>query len=93
MESTHALVSQFESYSGKRQLHDVPFHEVTVDGRRAVWKRDTGPAGGAGVEGRVTRFVGERTSAPVPESLAVGDDWHEAAMGYVGRRRPVLDDC
>jgi hypothetical protein len=41
----------------------------------------------------VTRFVGERTSAPVPESLTVGDDWHEAAMGYVGRRRPVLDDC
>ncbi|MDH5018647.1 hypothetical protein [Halobacterium rubrum] len=93
MEPHHALVSQFESYSVQRQLHGVPPHEVTVDGQPAVCKRDTGPTGGAGVEGRVTRFVGERTSVPVPKIPAVGDDWHEAAMGYVRRRRPVLDDC
>lgn len=50
-----------------------------VDGQRAVCKVDTGPTGTAGVEGRVTAFVGERTSVPVPEVLAVDDDFYVAA--------------
>jgi hypothetical protein len=65
-----------------RQLRDVPPHEVyevRVDGRRAVYKRDTGPTGSAGVEGRVTAFVGRETSVPVPEVLSVGDDHYVAA--------------
>ena len=82
MESHHALATPFDSYSVRRQLHDVPPHEVsevTVDGHRAVCKRDTGPTGKAGVEGRVTAFVGEHTNVPVPEVLAIGDDWYLAA--------------
>jgi len=82
MESNHALAARFDSHSIERRLHDVPPHEVfevTVDGQRAVFKRDTGPTGKAGVEGRVTAFVGERTSVPVPEVLTVGDDWYLAA--------------
>lgn len=82
MEAHHALATRFDSYSIRRQLHDVPPHEVfevTVDGRRAVFKRDTGPTGTAGVEGRVTAFVGDETSVPVPEILAAGDDWYLAA--------------
>lgn len=82
MESHHALATRFDTYSIRRQLHDVPPHEVfevTVDDQRAVFKRDTGPTGNAGVEGRVTAFVGEHTSVPVPEILAVGDDWYLAA--------------
>lgn len=76
------LASRFEEVEVGEQLHDVPPHEVwavVVDGERAVCKFDTGPTGKAGVEGRVTAFVGEQTSVPVPEVLAVGDDWFAAA--------------
>lgn len=76
------LDAGFDEYRIDRQLHDVPPHEVyevTVDGRRAVFKRDTGPTGKAAVEGRVTAFVGRETTVPVPEILAVGDDWYLAA--------------
>lgn len=76
------LAGQFDDYRVGRQLHDVPPHEVsevTVDGRRAVYKGDTGPTGSAATEGRVTRFVGEYTTVPVPDVLAVGDDWYLAA--------------
>jgi len=81
------LESAFSSHSIERQLHDVPPHEVyeiLVDGRRAVYKGDIGPTGKAGVEGRVTDFVGEETSIPVPETLLVEEDfyvaaWHPAA--------------
>jgi fructosamine-3-kinase len=75
------IATRFETYRIERQLHDVPphaVHEVVVDGRRAVRKRDTGPTGRAGVEGRVLAFVGERTDVPVPDVLAVGDDWFVA---------------
>ncbi len=76
-----ALDAQFDEHGIVRQLHDVPPHEVwevCVDGRRAVCKRDTGPTGKATVEGRVTAFVGEETTVPVPEVLAVGDDYYVA---------------
>jgi fructosamine-3-kinase len=76
------LAAQFDSYQVVRQLHDVPPHEVyevRVDGRRAVYKRDTGPTGSAEREGRATRFVGETTSVPVPTVLAVGADYYVAA--------------
>lgn len=76
------LAAQFDDYRVVRSLHDVPPHEVyevRADGRRAVYKGDTGPTGSAGVEGRVTRFVGERAAVPVPDVLAVGDDYFVAA--------------
>jgi len=88
METIHdRLEAAFVRYSVERQLNDVPPHEVyevTVDGERAVCKVDTGPTGSAEVEGRVTAFVGERTSVPVPDILHVGEEhyvaaWHPAA--------------
>lgn len=75
------LDTQFETYSIVRQLHDVPPHEVyevTVDGRPAVCKVDTGETGSAGMEGRVTAFVAERTTLPVPGVLAVGEEYYVA---------------
>ncbi|MFC3477797.1 phosphotransferase family protein [Halobacterium litoreum] len=83
MQSTRdALAADFEAYRIERRLHDVPpheVHEVTVDGNRAVCKRDTGPTGHAGVEGRATAFVGEHTDVPVPDVLAVGTGHYVAA--------------
>lgn len=81
------LAAAFESYSIGRQLRDVPPHEVyevTVNGHHAVYKGDTGPTGNAATEGRVTAFIGEQTSVPVPQMLLVGDDhyvatWHPNA--------------
>jgi fructosamine-3-kinase len=76
-----ALASQFDRHSIVRRLRHVPPHEVyevRVDGRHAVFKRDTGPTGRAATEGRVTAFVGRETSIPVPEVLAVGDGWYVA---------------
>lgn len=76
------LDEAFSTHSLVRQLHDVPPHEVfevAVEGRRVVYKGDVGPSGSAGIEGRVIAFVGERTSVPVPEVLAVGDDYYVAA--------------
>jgi hypothetical protein len=81
------LASEFDTHRIVRQLHAVPPHEVYevyVDGRHAVYKGDTGPTGSAATEGRVTAFVREYTSVPVPEILLVGDDdyiaaWHPDA--------------
>lgn len=86
-ELINRLEARFDSHDIRRQLHDVPPHEVyevSVDGRRAVYKTDTGPTGNAGIEGRVMAFVGEHTSIPVPETLLVGEEfyvaaWHEDA--------------
>lgn len=79
-----------------QQLHDVPPHEVyelTVDGRRAVYKGDTGPTGSAGLEGRVLNFVGRETGVPVPDVLLVGTDYyvaesHSAAPDPAATRTP-----
>lgn len=95
-DTTPAFEAAFEEYSVGRQLHGVPpheVHEVEVDGRRAVWKRDTGPTGKAAIEGRVTAFVGEHTVVPVPEVLAVGEDgyvaeWHPEAPTPESPRDP-----
>lgn len=79
---TTRLEAQFDTCSVVQRIHDVPPHavyEVTVDGRRAVYKTDTGGTGRAAVEGHVTRFVGENTTVPVPETLSVGDDYYVAA--------------
>lgn len=76
------LESAFESYRIENRMHDVPPHEVyevIVDGRRAVYKRNTGRTGRAEIEGRVLAFVGEQTSLPVPEILHVGADAFVAA--------------
>lgn len=87
-DDAHAeLGSQFESHRIVRRLHDVPPHvvyEVSVEGRRAVYKGNTGPTGSAGTEGAVIAFVDDHTSVPVPEILHVGDEsfvagWHPAA--------------
>jgi len=77
-----ALATEYDSHRIDHQLHDVPPHEVYgvhVEGRRAVCKRDTGPTGTAAEEGLVTRFVGTRTTVPVPEVRHVGDDHYVAA--------------
>lgn len=77
-----ALASEFDTHRIVRQLRDVPPHEVYevhVNGRRAVYKRDIGPTGNAATEGRVTAFIGEQTSVPVPRVLRVGDDYYVAA--------------
>ncbi|SDJ69244.1 Ser/Thr protein kinase RdoA involved in Cpx stress response, MazF antagonist [Halovenus aranensis] len=76
------LEAQFESYSIDDRLHDVPPHavyEVTVEGRRAVAKLDTDRTGSAGMAGAVIGFVGARTSVPVPEVLARGNDYYVTA--------------
>lgn len=81
------LESEFEHHRIVRLLHDVPPHvvyEIRVEGRRAVYKADTGPTGSAGTEGAVVAFVDDHTSVPVPEILHVGDEyfvaaWHPAA--------------
>jgi fructosamine-3-kinase len=81
-ETHDRLDAQFDSHSVVDQLHDVPPHEVyevTVDGDRAVFKLDTGPTGSAGMEGRVTAFVGERTTTLVPRVLDCGTDYYVAA--------------
>lgn len=64
------------------QIHDVPPHEVyevRIEGRRAIYKRNSHPRGTASVEGAVTAFVDEQTSVPVPEVLAIGEDDYVAA--------------
>lgn len=83
-DATARLEERFDEYEIIQLLHDVPPHEVyevVVDGRRAVMKFDTGPTGSAGLEGRVMAFVGEQTSIPVPEVLAMDEEsfvagWH-----------------
>jgi fructosamine-3-kinase len=86
------LNAQFDTYGVIQQIHDVPPHavyEVTVDGRRAIYKENTGQTGRATMEGQVTKFIGKNTSVPVPEVLYVGEsyyvaEWHDDA--------PVPDD-
>lgn len=76
------LAAEFGDVTVEQQLHDVPPHEVyevTVDGRRAVYKGDTGPTGNARVEGAVTAVVGSETSVPVPEVLWLDTEWYLAA--------------
>jgi len=81
------LDKRWDDYSIVCRLHDVPTHavyEVSIDGRRAVYKGDTGPTGNAAVEGHVTRFVNQETVVPVPEILHVGEghyiaEWHPTA--------------
>lgn len=77
-----ALAAAFDDHRILGRIHDVPPHEVyevRVDGRRAVYKGDTGPTGSAATEGQVMAFVGERTGVPVPEVLRVGDGYFVAA--------------
>jgi Ser/Thr protein kinase RdoA (MazF antagonist) len=76
-----ALASVEDDYEIRRELHDVPPHavyEVTVDSIRAVCKVAREPRAEPATEARVMEFVGRETEVPVPEILAVGDDWFVA---------------
>ncbi len=77
-----ALAQHYDQFAVEERLHAVPPHEtyaVTVDGRRAVCKRATGPRGDPATEAAVLRYVADETPLPVPEVLAVGDDHFVAA--------------
>lgn len=73
-----SLASHATEYEVHRQIHDVPPHavwEISVDGTRAVCKLARGPEADPAVEGCILQYVGTETSVPVPEVLAVGDDY------------------
>jgi Ser/Thr protein kinase RdoA (MazF antagonist) len=81
-EIAERLDARFDDHEVRRRLHDVPPHEVyevLVDGRRAVYKGDTGPTGNAEMEGQVMAAVADHTSVTVPETLFVGDGYYVAA--------------
>ncbi|RKD97560.1 phosphotransferase family protein [Halopiger aswanensis] len=78
-----------------RELHDVPpyrVYEVRLDGRRAVLKRDAHPRGHAADEGRVHEYVAQRTEAPVPDVIAVGDDHYVTAWSDTIAQTPETLD-
>ncbi|HKL27803.1 MAG TPA: aminoglycoside phosphotransferase family protein [Natrialbaceae archaeon] len=63
------------------ELHDVPPHrvyEVRLDGDPAILKVADGPRADPATEARVMEYVGEHTSIPVHEILAVGEDYYLA---------------
>lgn len=80
-----AVETHTNDFRLSEKLHDVRPHvtyELEFEGERAVCKLSTHPEGTAGLEGRLLAAVRERTTIPVPEILAVGDDhfvarWHE----------------
>lgn len=75
------LARHADDHAVVRELHDVPPHrvyEVRLDGDRAVMKVADGPRADPATEARVTEHVAEHTSIPVPEILAVGDDYYLA---------------
>jgi Ser/Thr protein kinase RdoA (MazF antagonist) len=77
----NALASITEDYEVRRELHAVPPHavyEVAIDGTRAVCKVARGPSADPATEARVMEWVGQETAVPVPDILAVGDDWFVA---------------
>lgn len=81
-----AVESHTTDYELEGELHRIRphrTHEIRYEGERAVCKLSTHHEGTAGLEGRILAAVGERTSLPVPEVLAIGDDhfvarWHDA---------------
>ncbi|MFC4553021.1 MULTISPECIES: aminoglycoside phosphotransferase family protein [Halorussus] len=76
-----ALASISDEYEVVRRLHAVPPHavyEVTIDGTRAVCKVARGQRADPAAEARVIARIGRTTSVPVPEVLAVGEDWFVA---------------
>ena len=85
-ELTETLEPYADDPTVVRELHDVPpyrVYEVRLEGRRAALKVDAHPRGRAADEGRVHEYVARRTSAAVPEPVAVGSDhyltaWNEA---------------
>ena len=90
-----ALTVQFDDVTVGETLHDVPPHrvfEVSVDGTRAVCKRSVESRATAGIEGRVMRYVGHETSVPVPELLAIGEDWYLAAWCADAPAEPPDDE-
>lgn len=76
-----ALASVSNEYRIHRELHAVPPHavyEVTANGTRAVCKVARGPRADPATEARVIDHVGREMSVPVPEILAVGEDFFVA---------------
>lgn len=89
-----ALASISDDYEIRGTLHAVPPHavyEVTVDGRPAVCKVARGPGADPATEARVMAFVARKTSVPVPEVLAVGDDWFVAEWRHGLPDDPTVD--
>jgi len=75
------LARHADDHAVVRELHDVPPHrvyEVRLDGEPAVLKVADGPRADPATEARVTAYVGNHTSIPVPEILAVGEDYYLA---------------
>lgn len=91
-----ALASHADDFEIRRELHRVPPHvtyEVEIDGTRTVCKLATHPEGDPATEARIIQYVGRETSVPVPEILAVGEDyfvaaWHDGAP----RKTPQVDE-
>lgn len=85
-----AIAPHAADYEVRGELHTVPPHavyEVCVDGTRAVCKLARGPEADPATEARVIRYAGRETSIPVPEVLAVGEDYFVARW-----HRGVPDD-
>ncbi|MEZ3116784.1 phosphotransferase [Halobaculum sp. MBLA0147] len=82
-DAVHDTLAQYtDDYAVERELHAVPpyrVHEVRVDGRRAVLKRDAHRRGHAAVEGHVHAYAAAETRVPVPPVLAVGADHYLVA--------------
>ncbi len=73
----HEALSSHDDYEIVRELHRVRPHatyEIRFRDERAVCKLATSPLGHPEREARVLQHIGRRTSIPVPEVLAVGDD-------------------
>lgn len=89
-----ALASHAVETAIRRRLHDVRPHEVyevTFDGRRAICKVRSHPIGAPALEARLLQFVGEETSVPVPEVLAVGQGHFVAAWCSDLPDEPTVD--
>ncbi|GAB7094685.1 hypothetical protein JCM30237_18380 [Halolamina litorea] len=92
-----ALTTHTTDYEIVRELHRVRPHatyEVRLKGERAVCKVETHPEADLGAEAAAMQYVGEATSVPVPEPLAVGDDHLVARwMDAVPEDAPPRDEA
>lgn len=72
------LASYATNYEIQCELHDVPPHvtyEIVLDRTRAVCKLARSSEGDPATEARAIQYLKTNTSVPVPEIVAVGDDY------------------